>query len=529
MSTEDTQIYYFGDSLTDVSVIFDALVDALTAQILPGLIAALGPNPTPQQIAAAQQQAAFLATQQAAVEVTPFGFGPENAVTNEFTHAVYTGDVGGATVENFANAGARALGVQEPFGPGTGYDANLGGQLARFATATGGTVDADSKAVLFIGSNDFSDAFGGALEAPNASFLNLIGAATQTTDALLSQLEAAARSLDDAGIETIYFGTLPAGTFFPGSDALDALSAGLSDLAISVYNALLTATAASLQDDGIDVQIIDYAAVATAISNDPSGFGIVAERSDFLVDGSTFDSDQVGFWDPIHPAEAVHQAWGAYADFVMQGGSTSALSDFGTLNFQTNGDNAVFANGGNDTVFSLRGDDIVFGGTGGDIIVAGRGDDIASGGADDDLLRGQSGNDILDGGSGDDTVFGASGNDVLIDGLGDDVVRGGSGDDVFVFVEGVLEGDASASQDDFRGGSGDDTLYLVLDDAAFADFEANGAASTLTTLGISIASIETIVAIKGRAQVESVLGGLDWFQDGDFWGLLPAPTPESTV
>jgi phospholipase/lecithinase/hemolysin len=524
MSTENTQVFYFGDSLTDVGVIFGALVDALTLQILPSLIANIGPDPTPEQIAAAQQQAAFLAEQQALLQGRGFGLGPENAVTNEFTHATYFADLTGSPTANFANAGGRALGIQEPFGEGTGYDSNLGGQLDRFAAATSGAVSANSKAVLFIGLNDFRDIVGGTLDDPDASIFDVLGAAQFAVSNLLAALEGAARRLDDAGVGTVYFGTLPSATFFPGSDDLDGLSAGLSDLVLDVYNGLLKQTAASLRSEGIDVEIIDYAAVTNAIAEDPSGFGIVADRTDLLIDGSAFDSDQVTFWDPIHPAEAVHQAWGAFAAFVTEGGSTSSLSDFGTLNIQDNGNNAVFANGGNDTVITLGGDDIVFGGTGSDLVYAGRGDDIASGGAGDDVLHGQSGDDIISGGKGDDTVHGGSGDDVLIDGQGSDVMRGGRGDDTFIFVQSVLEGGSAPSDDAFLGGSGSDTLYLVLDAPTFDAFETNGTESVLAELGISVAGIESIFAIDGRSQVESVLGDLSWFQDADYWGLVPAPT-----
>ncbi|MFD2740464.1 SGNH/GDSL hydrolase family protein [Sulfitobacter aestuarii] len=529
MSIHNAHVSYFGDSLTDVGVIFGALVDALTEQILPVLIADLGPDPTPEEIAIARQQAGLLAEQQALAQTQGSELGPQKAVTNEFTHATYFADLTGHPIANFANAGARALGSQEPFGDGTGYDSNLGAQLDRFVAASSGTVSADSKAVLFIGLNDFRDIVGDTLEDPDASILEVLGAVQFALSNLPAALEDAARRLSDAGIGTVYFGTLPSPTFFPGADDLDSFSAGLSDIVLGIYNGLLTQRAQSLRSEGIDVQIIDYAALSEAIAEDPSGFGIVAERSDLLIDGSGFDSDQVGFWDPIHPAEAVHQAWGAFTAFVMEGGSTSSLSDFGTLNIQDNGNNAVFANGGNDTVIALDGDDIVFGGTGADRLFVGEGDDIASGGAGDDILRGKDGDDLISGGSGNDTVYGGSGNDVLIDGLGSDVVRGGWGDDTFIFIENILEGDSSPSQDYFRGGIGSDTLYLVLDAPTFGAFETDGAASVLDALGISASSIETVIAINGRDQVEDVLGDRAWFQEADYWGLVPAPTDVPAV
>jgi len=76
------------------------------------------------------------------------------------------------------------------------------------------------------------------------------------------------------------------------------------------------------------------------------------------------------------------------------------------------------------------------------------------------------------------------------------------------------------------GGRGSDTLYLVLDDATFDTFQLSGEAAVLTGLNISTSSIESIVAIDGRAQVEAVLGGFDWFEDADYWGLVAAPAPD---
>ncbi len=172
-----------------------------------------------QEAQSAQATALLLLEQQ--------GFGPGLAVTNEFTHAVYAQDVAGFDVQNFANAGARALGTQEPFGPGTGYDSNLGAQLVRFQAAKPAPVAADTAAVLFIGSNDFGDILGDAAAAPNANFFSLIAAAATGIQALISELETSARLLSDSGVGTVFFGTLPAATFFPATAVLDALSNGV--------------------------------------------------------------------------------------------------------------------------------------------------------------------------------------------------------------------------------------------------------------------------------------------------------------
>jgi hypothetical protein len=81
----------------------------------------------------------------------------------------------------------------------------------------------------------------------------------------------------------------------------------------------------------------------------------------------------------------------------------------------TNGDDIVYALGGDDTINAKQGNDIVYGGEGNDTI---------QGGNDNDTLYGDAGNDILDGGND---------NDVLIGGEGDDQLTGGNGADTFVF------------------------------------------------------------------------------------------------
>ncbi|MEM9911930.1 MAG: hemolysin, partial [Pseudomonadota bacterium] len=381
-------------------------------------------------------------------------------------------------------------------------------------------------AIVNIGSNDLGDAFDAATSDPNGSDLQLILDLLGAIDLVSGTVVDAVEELDAAGISKIYVPTLPLPSFFVGTDFFDPQAALLANLANAVYNGALSLQVAGLQAQGIDAHIIDFAAVSDAITEDPTGFGIVAPRSDLLIDGSPFDTDQILAWDPIHPTEVAHQIWGAYLDFTLKGGTTSALSDFGTLNVQGSGDNAVFANGGNDTVFSGSGEDVVFGGTGNDSVFAGRDADIVSGGAGGDRLFGQRGNDIIDGDGGDDLINGGRGNDILLDGLGNDTVFGGAGDDTFIYVQGSLEGDATATSERFVGGSGSDTLLVVLDQASFDVFEFADRDTVLDALGITDISIETVTLLNGRGEVEDVLGGNERFMLGDFWGLLPAPTDD---
>ncbi|MEO0939901.1 MAG: SGNH/GDSL hydrolase family protein [Pseudomonadota bacterium] len=513
--------YVFGDSLSDFDNAFSAFVAFTEQQIFEELVA---DGVDPEEAAL---QAALLAEAEARAQVPEFG--PLGAITNEFTYVDYAAQLGAIAPVNFAVASARAIGVQEPFGEGSGLDANLGGQLDRFDDATAGGVPAGSSAIVFIGANDLSDAFGDALADPNASdlqlLLDILSAIDEVSDAVID----AAEELEAAGVSTLYIPNLPLLSFFAAADLLDAESAALADAAGTVYNNKLEQKVDDLRADGVDAQIIDFAAVASAITEDPTGFGIIAPRSEFLIDGSTFDTDQVLAWDLIHPTEVAHQAWGAYLDFTLNGGTTSALSDAGNLSLQGSGANAVFANGGNDTVFAGLGDDVVFGGTGDDFVTAGGGADIVSGGAGDDALFGQGGQDIVDGDGGDDLIRGGSGDDILLDGLGNDTVFGGSGDDTFIFVQGSLEGDASATTDRFVGGGGDDTLLVVLDAASFSAFELADTDDVLDALGITEYGVETVSLLNGRGAVEDVLGGTDRFMLGDFWGLLPAPTDDLLV
>jgi Ca2+-binding RTX toxin-like protein len=520
-----TTTYYFGDSLTDVDVVYGAGLALLEAQILAALVAGLGPDPTPAQLAAAQAQAAAAAAAEAALLFPQFG--PEQAVTNAFTHATYAGEIGGFDVENFANAGARAIGAQDPFadlGQPSGYDSNLGGQLDRFDAATGGTVGPGSNAVVFIGSNDLGDAAASANPDSIFFIFQLLAAGAATTSALLDVYEDTANTLDDAGFDAIFFGTLPVASFFPATALeLPSFLFGTLDGIVEGLNDDLADLTDDLQGQNIDARIIDYAALSVAISEDPGGIGIVAPDDDLLFDGSAFDTDQVAFWDPLHPAEAIHQAWGAYGSFVMHGGGTQTLTD-GADNFgDANSANAIFALGGDDTVNGARGDDIILAGSGNDAINANRGDDLVSGGSGNDLIQGKFGDDIIAGGSGDDDLRGEGGADVIFDGLGNDTSRGGGGDDIFVFVEAALENGVQ-DRDVFRGGSGFDTLYLVLDSASFTAFTGGDEAGVLSSIGVTARGIEAVSAIDGRGAVAAELGHFDWFQTADFWGLAPAPT-----
>jgi len=127
--------------------------------------------------------------------------------------------------------------------------------------------------------------------------------------------------------------------------------------------------------------------------------------------------------------------------------------------FGGDGQDVVFAEFGfsNDRVFADAGDDIVF---------SGGGDDQVFGNLGNDFISGESGDDILFGGAGRDTLQGGSGNDELFGGAGNDLLTGGTGKDTFYF-------NATGGRDaitDFN--VQDDTLFLANTVTDFTDLQS---------------------------------------------------------
>lgn len=517
-----TVTYYFGDSLTDQDNLFFALVDALQPAALQRLITPLSETPDAATLGVLTVQSRAIATQQAAQILS--GFGPARAVTNEFTHPTYAAQIGNIQAVNFAVADARAVGEREPLGPG--FDLNLGAQVDRYLDQTGGIAAEGSSAIFMIGSNDFADVLGALEDDPDSTADDLVSLGVETAVAVLTSLNAAVTAVSETGVSEIYLATLPLPSFFPSFDAggpelLDPANQALSD-----YNNALTLLADGLQAAGINAKILDTSAVATAITEDPSSFGIIADRSVFSSAPGDFDSDQIGFFDSIHPAEAIQQAWGAYVDFALAGGETELLGAARDVAFADPGPQAIFGLAGDDVIYAGSDDVIVFSGSGDDYVFSGRGNDIVSGGSGQDRLSGGTGDDILSGGSDDDVIQGGWGDDVLVDGLGDDLTLGGRGDDIFVFTDPNLIGGDGADTDTFAGGEGRDTLYLVLTETDYATFNSGDHGTILSDLGIQSTGIERTIAINGRSGIEDALAEYDWFQTADFWGLVSAPTAE---
>jgi VCBS repeat-containing protein len=91
------------------------------------------------------------------------------------------------------------------------------------------------------------------------------------------------------------------------------------------------------------------------------------------------------------------------------------------------GDNQIFAKGGNDLITLGNGTQIVDAGAGDDTIITGSGDDV--------IITGV-GADTVDAGAGNDIITSSGDNNRLTGGAGDDIINGGTGDDNFVFRPG---------------------------------------------------------------------------------------------
>jgi Ca2+-binding RTX toxin-like protein len=130
--------------------------------------------------------------------------------------------------------------------------------------------------------------------------------------------------------------------------------------------------------------------------------------------------------DTIHGGDGDDDIWGC--------DSNTPCSDSGS------DDDQIWGDDGDDVIYGQDGDDTIFGGNGADIVYADRenpasctgleyADDVF-GGAGDDELYGGCGVDEIDGGGDDDVVNGDEGNDILCGGSGDyDQMIGESGDD----------------------------------------------------------------------------------------------------
>lgn len=488
MDTTSTQptysaLFVFGDSLSDNGAIAALTGGAIPAQVITGTD--LDGN---------------------AVDFTARGIVYNGRFTNGDVYAdIAAGQLGIASDtstfydnfsgSNFAVGNATATDLTALGGTATNTYAD---QVAAFQQAVAGLSSsteekasflANAAASVFIGLNDLG-ALGGAATATGSIDQSVIATGVGT---IVQQLFAQSQTLASEGVGTIILNYLPGGSFFPSSnpliDAFGPETAELFDQVSAAVNQGIDSLAATLEANGINVEVVDFFSLAREVQADQETFGFLTLES--LLPNGNADNvlliddvpiDQVGFIDPVHFTAELHEIFGAFQAMTL--GNTQIDGDDGKSTVRGTADeDTIFARGGNDKVFAGGGNDMVFAGSGNDFISASAGDDVAFGGTGNDKVYGGSGGDVLSGGSGDDKVYGGSGNDVvagndgddfvnggggddvLTDGLGDDIVFAGTGNDIVVYrAAGDIGGANGTDKDLFFGGAGVDTLLIVTDD-----------------------------------------------------------------
>ena len=384
-----------------------------------------------------------------------------------------------------------------------------------------------SAASIFIGLNDLSALAGVATAGGSIDQLAL----AQGIGVILAEIQSQAEILAATGIGTLVLNALPGGSFFPNSNALiDAFGPGtdvLFDQVSAQINAGLAAIGAGLAANGVQVEMVDFFALAQEIQADAESYGFLTlenalpnsdAETTLLI--SDIPIDQVGFIDPVHFTAELHQVFGAFQARTL--GDNQIKGDaMGGIIQGTEADDTIFALAGRDIIRGDAGNDLIFGGADNDVVFAGTDDDIVLGGTGNDLLLGQDGGDVLGGGAGNDILFagagddvvagnagndfvnGGTGNDLLVDGLGNDVVAGGAGDDIVIYFSAdQIGGVVGENSDLFFGGAGDDTL-LVVSEAAIADVDAY-----LVTNGVMATGFETVTAVTLDELAEVDFGSL---------------------
>ncbi|MEM1076877.1 MAG: SGNH/GDSL hydrolase family protein [Pseudomonadota bacterium] len=502
-------VAYFGDSLTDNGNLYDLSMAAISFSLPPGSI------------------------------------GYNERYSNGLVYAEHaTAFLGAETEYNYAISGARAIGDRTlrdlvddlnlsyflvvPYSdPLLDHGIDLGAQVARFLAETEGTDRSDVSATLSIGTNDY-----GAFKPWQVS--NYIRDSKAYVAGIIAEIMENARTLDDAGVGQIAINGLPSANFSSSYYANPFLTP-VSSFALSYHNNQLERAVEQLRAEGINAVFVDMEAIAKAIARDPFNFGITAPlEQSYLLEINGADPilnpalegvplDQIAFLDSLHPTDVVHAMLGAFHAASL----TSAVyvgNEFGNRKTFGEEQNLVMASGGSDRMVLGGGDDIAFGEHGSDELSGGDGMDILSGGSESDFLVGGGDADVLHGGSGNDVLYGEDGADVMLDGTGSDVADGGAGDDLFIFTQASLMGGTDGVDSDvFIGGEGADLLVLLLTEnnagVYAADLSAFGETVALSNQGISVSSIEEVLVITDRAELDQ-FNDLARLGEADNWGLV---------
>ena len=432
--SEITDIYVFGDSLSDTGNLF-----TLTMQQVPA------PPYDRGRFSNGLVAVEYLADQLESESNQDFNLAPSLLGGNNFA-------VTGASTGRF-NSNEDELGADLP---------GLLDQVDAFAQqleiAGVDQADPDALHIAWAGANNFLDnVAGGNLEDPA---LLLEQGVDDYIEAITELIDLGARNVVVPNLGNL--DSLPVSQVFR-TDATAITRLFNEELALALGN-----LAFELDPADITVVEVDLFTLGEQIVAEPQQFGLTNATDPLLplVASGQLPADAPGFffWDEFHPTTQGHEIlaetiFDTLTGEIPQPSFNDILGTPGSeLLLGTQQADNVDGFAGNDFSFGLAGDDRIEGWQGNDWLFGNSGDDTLSGGEDDDVLFGGSGDDIVLGNSGDDWQYGDRGDDLMVGGDGRDRAWGGSGDDFILGGAGTdtLWGDRG--EDSLNGGAGQDTL-----------------------------------------------------------------------
>ena len=400
----------------------------------------------------------------------------------------------------------------------------------------GAQVGAGTAASIFIGSLDVIS------ERPENR-----AEASDLANRIATSIASSSLELVQAGVHHVVFYTLPYTSYAPRSQDLTAAEVGAADATVASVNSGLKsfATQASFF---FETTVVDLNRLEREIKIDQTTFGLKVLDTPLYDDvwrgldptgiQNQYSSDEVAFFDPLHPTATVHAIIGAFSEATLRADRVVLLDRGDDSIAGSSGDDLTFSGRGADRVTGRSGNDVIFAGAGDDRVDGGSGQDLIAGGSGNDHLRGSTGTDLVAGSAGDDQLFGGSGADVLIDGPGGDLLFGESNNDVFIFTEDGL----GNGFDRIEGGSGTDTLRLVVSSSFFqsADFQAElkayadaldatrGPAFTFSTLDLAVNDVERVevdvdgktVFAAGHSPIAQSTAMASLLHDASLWNIV---------
>lgn len=250
---------------------------------------------------------------------------------------------------DFAYGGATSgAGPVYPTGPGTSFSTGLQAQVSQFGQVSGGAADANGLYFIWIGANDFRDAFGaipGALQQGGPGAIQTL--LTNTVQSVISNVGTAVATLHAQGANSFFlplmpdFGITPEGR--KGQQAFDQLAPGLFSFSLvseqinsglrAYYENVLPTTL------GVDVLTFDTLAKQRLVQANPSAYGI----GDVLTPcfggyvgtpgtqcAAGFGTDSM-YWDKVHPSTLTHEVLGTMMAASVPEPQTVLLMSLGVL------------------------------------------------------------------------------------------------------------------------------------------------------------------------------------------------------